>query len=80
MNSLITAEGQERLDSLNAFGYASLTMGSDVATLIVRGISYRRTQTVTQFTTLVRKVDVMIEPLAGSGPVFEASTYVSNAW
>ncbi len=80
LNSLITAEGQERLDSLGAFTYASLSIGTDVDTLSVRGVSYLRTQDVSQFTPLVRKVDVTLAPLAGTGPTFDAGTFVSDAW
>lgn len=80
INSLITAEGRERLDSLDVAPYASIGVGEDVDTLSVRGVSYRLTQTVSQYTSLVRKVDVVIEPIGDSGPRFEASTYVTGGW
>lgn len=48
LNSLLTAEGQERMDSLAALTYATLTVGTRQDTLVFRGISFRRTQIVTQ--------------------------------
>jgi prepilin-type N-terminal cleavage/methylation domain-containing protein len=81
LESLITAEGQERLDSLDAVAYPSLAVGSDVDTLTLRGVPYRRTQTITQFTSLVRRAVVTIEPLgSAAGPTFEATTFSSGAW
>jgi Tfp pilus assembly protein PilV len=81
LNSLITAEGQERLDSLDAVTYPSLAVGSDVDTLTLRGVSYRRTQTITQFTALVRRAVVTIEPLgAAAGPTFEATIFSAGEW
>ena len=80
LNSLITAEGQERLDSLDSVLYGALTVGTDVDTLTFRGIQYRRTQTVTQFTTLVREAEVVLEPLSGDGPTFHASIFASGSW
>ena len=80
LDSLVAAEGQERLDSLDAVAYGSLTVGSDVDTLTLRGIAYRRTQTVTQFTALVRRADLVIEPIGGEGPTFEASVFSSGSW
>jgi Tfp pilus assembly protein PilV len=81
LNSLITAEGQERLDSLDAVAYPALAVGSDVDTLTLRGVSYRRTQTITQFTALVRRAVVTIEPLgSAAGPTFEASLFSSGEW
>src|SRR5688572_16634773 len=81
LNSLITAEGQERVDSLDAIGYSSLAVGSDVDTLSIRGVSYRQTQTITQYTALVRKAVVTLEPLgSGDGPSFSATLYASDVW
>ena len=81
ISSLITAEGQERLDSLDALAYTSLAVGTDVDTMSIRGISYRLTQSISQFTALVRQADVVLEPLgSATGPTFEASIFSSGAW
>ena len=81
INSLIAAEGQERMDSLTALTYANLPVGTRQDTLTFRGIRYRRRQVVTQYSPLVRKVDVTLDPLSsGVGPNFSASSYLSNPW
>jgi hypothetical protein len=52
-----------------------------VDTLSIRGISYRQTQTITQYTALVRRAVVTIEPLGtADGPSFTATIYASDAW
>jgi prepilin-type N-terminal cleavage/methylation domain-containing protein len=81
LNSLITAEGRERLDSLDALDYTSLPVATDIDTLSFRGISYRLTQQVTQFTALVRRAQVTLQPLGtAEGPTFQASVFSSGAW
>ena len=80
LNSLVAAEGQERLDSLDAVAYGSLAVGSDVDTLTFRGVAYRRMQTVTQFTTLVRAAQVVLEPVDGDGPTFEGNVLSTAGW
>lgn len=80
INSLITAEGQERLDSLTSASYASLTPGAYTDTLSIRGIRYRRTLTVSQYSPLVKKVDVTVHPVSGPGPAYDASSYRSDTW
>lgn len=80
INSVITAEAQERIDSLGALSYASLTVATTQDALTFRGVSYQRTQTITQFSPLVRKVVVALMPVAGTGPSFSASIYLSDPW
>jgi prepilin-type N-terminal cleavage/methylation domain-containing protein len=81
LSSLITAEGRERLDSLDALAYTSLPVGTDVDTLTFRGVTYRRTQQITQFTALVRRAQVTIQPLGtANGPTFDASVFSSGTW
>ena len=82
LNSLITAEGQERLDSLGALAYGSLAVATKTDTISLRGISYRRRQQVTQYTPLVRQAVVTISPLDTSAvaPSFTATVYVADPW
>jgi prepilin-type N-terminal cleavage/methylation domain-containing protein len=80
ISSLITAEGQERMDSLMAVGYPVLS-GTSTDTLTYRGIRYRRNSTVSQYSPLVKKVDVSIAPLSGfTGPSWDASSYKADVW
>ena len=81
LNSLITAEGQERIDSLGALAYASLGVGTHTDTLSFRGVAYRRQQVISQFTPLVRQAAVTISPIDSvSAPSFDATVYVSDPW
>jgi hypothetical protein len=81
VNSLIAAEGQERLDSLGALAYGSLTIGTDTDTMSFRGVSYRRQQVVGQYSPLVRRAAVTIQPLGtANGPEFEATIFVADPW
>jgi prepilin-type N-terminal cleavage/methylation domain-containing protein len=81
LNSLITAEGQERVDSLGTLAYASLALGTDTDTVSFRGVAYRRLQVVTQYTPLVRQAAVTIEPIDSvSAPTFAATVFVSDPW
>jgi Tfp pilus assembly protein PilV len=80
ISSLITAEGQERLDSLTAVSYAGLALGTDTDTMRFRGVVYRRWLSVTQYSPLVKKVDLALEPVSGTGPAYDASTYRSEPW
>jgi Tfp pilus assembly protein PilV len=80
VRSMITAEGQERVDSLNALAYSSLAVGTTNTTLTFRGISYTRTQAITQYSPLVKRVIVSLTPTAGTGPSFSATLYRTDAW
>jgi Tfp pilus assembly protein PilV len=87
LNSLITAEGQERLDSLSALTYATLTTATLSDTIVVRGVRFRRAQTVSQCpctggsgSPLVKRLRVVITPVLGSGPTFAGSSYISDIW
>lgn len=80
IESLISIEGQERLDSIAALPYAALPVTTDQDTLQVRGIAYTRTVTITQFSPLVRQLDVALAPTAGDGPSFDATTFVADTW
>ena len=78
--SLVTAEGGERLDSLGALTYAALTLGTKTNALTFRGKGYQMTQTVTQFSPLVRKASVSLVPTSPPGPSFTASTFLADQW
>lgn len=87
LNSLITAEGQERLDSMNALAFSFLATGTVQDTMTIRGVQYGRTQTVTPCpctggspSVLTKKVYVSLVPLTGTGPSFTATGYVADLW
>jgi len=79
--SAIVARAQERLDSLEALPFDSLTRGTDTDTLTVRGVRYILTAEVTEVTGLLYQIDVELAPSAsGSGPSFSATSYSRAEW
>lgn len=80
INSVIAAEGQERVDSLSALGYASLATGTTTSSPTVRGIPYTQTQVISQYSPLVKEVVVTLARTTGTGPTFSATFYVADPW
>ena len=80
-SSELVARAQERLDSLEALPFDSITVGTRQDTLTVRGIPYVRQATITSVTGLLRQIDVSLAPLtAGQGPSFSATSYAAARW
>ena len=78
--STVTVEVQEKVDSLATLPYSSLSVGSTQVDVTIRGVPYRRTVTVSQFSPLLRQITVVMGPTSGNGPSRSATTYVSNRW
>jgi prepilin-type N-terminal cleavage/methylation domain-containing protein len=80
INTLITADGQERMDSLVTASFTGLS-GSYADTLTYRGVQYRLTHAITVYSPLVKRIHVRIEPLSGGpGPSFDAVSYKADTW
>ncbi|MCH7563915.1 MAG: prepilin-type N-terminal cleavage/methylation domain-containing protein [Gemmatimonadetes bacterium] len=80
LRSEIVVVGQARLDSLELIPYTSLTLGSTVDTLQLRGKDFVCTTTITQPSVLLRQIDFSVVPGTPPGPSFLGSTYVQLAW
>jgi prepilin-type N-terminal cleavage/methylation domain-containing protein len=87
LNSTITAEGQERMDSLTGLTFATLTAGTVTDTVTVRGVRFQRIQTVTacpctggSASPLVKRINVLIRQVTGVGPTYTSTGYISNVW
>lgn len=79
--SELVARAQERLDSLEAMPFDSITVGTRQDTLTVRGTRYVRRSTVTSVTGLLRRIDVSMAPqTAGRGPSYSATSYAAARW
>lgn len=77
-SSQLVALAQERLDSLEAMPFDSITVGTRQDTVSVRGVSYVRRATVTSVTGLLRRIDVSMSPqTTGQGPSFTATSYAT---
>ena len=81
VTSELVVRAQERLDSLEALPYSSLTPGSSDETLRIRGDSYARTVSVTSVTGLMYRLDVSIVPIdAADGPSYAVTSYQVSEW
>jgi prepilin-type N-terminal cleavage/methylation domain-containing protein len=80
-SSEVVARAQERLDSLEALPFDSITVGTHQDTLTVRGLRYVRRAAVTSITGLLRRIDVSLTPqTAGQGPSYTATSYAAARW
>ena len=80
-SSELVARAQERMDSLEALPFDSITVGTQQDTLTVRGIRYVRRAAVTSVTGLLRRIDVSLMPqTTGSGPSYSATSYAAARW
>lgn len=79
--SELVARAQERLDSLEALPFDSLTVGTRQDTVTVRGTPYVRRATITTVTGILRRIEVNVDPVAsGAGPSYSATSYAAARW
>jgi Tfp pilus assembly protein PilV len=79
--SEIVVNANERLDSLAAEAFASLTPGTTTSTISAEGMTFQRSVTITTVTPLLKRIDVSIAPTAGGeGPTHAVTSYASAAW
>ena len=79
--SQIVVYANERLDSLAAEPFASLSTGTTTSTLAAEGMSFESTLTVSSVTPLLKRIDISIEPVAGGeGPSHAVTGYASGDW
>jgi Tfp pilus assembly protein PilV len=79
--SEIVVYANERLDSLAAESFASLTPGTTTSTISAEGMTFQRSVTITSVTPLLKRIDVSIAPTAGGeGPSHTVTSYSSAAW
>ena len=80
-SSELVARAQERLDSLEAVPFDSLSPGTRADTLSVRGIPYVRTATISRLTGILYQVNVTMAPtIAGRGPSISSQSYSARQW
>lgn len=81
INTVVTAEGQERMDSLGGVAYTSLVVGSSTDTVTFRSVRYRRVQTISQYSPLVKRIVVTLDPVGGGvGPNYSGTSYLAGTW
>lgn len=79
--SELTVSAAVKLDSIGASNYQdSLTTGVTSDTVLIEGVSYLRSVTVTMTTPVLASLSVSLTPLGGGGPTHTVSSYVSLQW
>lgn len=80
VSSELVVLARQPLDSLALLHGDSVDVGTDGDTLDVQGLSYVRTLQVTEYSPLLLRATVSLEPMGGVGPRYEAASYVSRPW
>ncbi len=80
ISSALALRAAERLDSLGAEPFSSLVAGSDVDVVVVSGLDYDRTVSLTRLSPLLMRVDVTLRPRGSEGPSYQVTSYVSEVW
>lgn len=81
VQSELMARARTVVDSLTDLGYVSLPILSQDRTLTIRNISYEESLSVTQFSPLVKRAEVTLEPAGGAqGPRYGLTSFVAGAW
>jgi len=78
--SEISVLGGERLDSLEATPFDSLSTGTTTDTITVEGVSYERQVVISQVTPVLYQIVVTLTPIGASGPSYSATSYTSAPW
>lgn len=79
--SELVVRTEERLDSLEALDFDSISVGTTMDTLTVAGTRYGRTVGISLVTGILYQIDVTLAPLSGgSGPSYSATTYRAATW
>lgn len=80
ITSEIVVLAQERLDSLEAVPFDSLSVGSDSTTFTMRGQDYYLTSRISLVTAILFQLDISIGPTSGSGPSYGTTSYAADNW
>jgi len=78
--SELVVRANERLDSLAAEPFASVSPGTSLDTLTIQGAEYERAVTVATVSPLLKRVDVVLAPTSGEGPSHSVTSYLSGSW
>jgi Tfp pilus assembly protein PilV len=70
----------ERLDSLEAEAFASLTAGTTLDTVLAEGMTFESTVTITAVTPVLKRIEVSIASIDGDGPSHAVTSYASDVW
>ena len=78
--SEIVVMASERVDSIEATPFDSLSAGTTQDTLNVQGWTYERSVVVTLLTPVLARVEVSLSPVDSVGPSHSVTSYTSAVW
>jgi prepilin-type N-terminal cleavage/methylation domain-containing protein len=78
--SVLAVYANQYLDSLEAAPFTSVAAGTIADTFVVEGMNFESTVTVASVTQVLKRIDVSIDPITGSGPSYSVTSYRSDAW
>ena len=79
-SSEIVVFANERLDSLEATPFDSVSTGITTDTLTVGSFTYERVTTISEITPVLYQIDITLTPQAGTAPTYTATSYTSAIW
>ena len=80
LRTRVVEAAHEQVDSLRSVGYASLAAGSTSSTVTLSNRSYRIDRTVAQYSPLVKRIAVTVEPVSGTGPAHSTASFLATDW
>lgn len=80
VRSEMVREAEQGIDSLSATPYAALALGESGDTLTVRGLVYERRVTVTQYSPLLKQVELRMEPRSEEAPSHTVNAWIASRW
>ena len=80
LRTYVVETAHEQVDSLVSLGYGSLGVGSASSTLTLANRSYRIDRTVSQYSPLVKRIAVTVEPVSGTGPAHTTASFLATEW
>ena len=78
--SEIVVLANERLDSLEATPFDSLSVGTATDTTLVEGFQYARASSISGVTPVLYLIVVTLTPITAGAPSYSASSYSSAVW
>ena len=80
VQSEIVVLANERLDSLEATPFDSLSIGTAADTTAVEGFSYEREAVISEITPVLYMIVVTLTPLNDDAPSYSVTSYMSAVW
>lgn len=80
LRAAVVGTAQERMEELERLPYDSLTVGTTVEAVTIRGREYEVATSVGSYGRRVRSVEVVVRPEGEGGPSHDLLSYVYGPW